>query len=134
MGESDIDQYEFVNLIATVYNQTDYDMELLSYSLEWGKWEEQPGPIVSKESGKVKAQGRSCAVSGTQGEVVWRIRDSRFLHGAPKITFTFDQPYCGENKYSCISNDLSYEGTITIVSGKDKHKTIMNVHIKPRIE
>ncbi len=121
--------YEKVNLTVTVYNNTDYHLEVYSQELSWGKFGESPGPIDPNNSGSFKAMGRAHSASGTEGKIVWRIRDTDHQYGMPKVTFKFDQPYSGSNSYETTCDDLKYKASHTIVSGEGKFATILNIHI-----
>ena len=113
--DTNLDSYEYLEVDATVINLTDWDMDLVTSHLEWGKFDEGHSPISVPKKGKMSftARGRSASPSGTEGYAVWTLKNHP---ESPQIKAYFCNPAIGssqadiECKPNCISVSVKSGG------------------------
>lgn len=95
--DANIDSYEYLEVDATVINMTDWNMELKTAHIEWGKFDEGHSPISVPRRGTTNfsARGRSGSPSGTEGYAAWSLEGHP---EAPTITAYFCNPAIGKCK------------------------------------
>ena len=89
-------QYEYLQVQATVINNTNQDMTILSSNLTWGKWIQVPVSTPHGTWSRFASQGRASSASGTEGTASWKIGDA-------VIGVTFGSPLYGGSNPASIS-------------------------------
>lgn len=113
-------KYEYLQVRATVINNTDQDMTILSSNLSWGKWIQAPVSTPHNSSSLFASQGRDSSPSGTEGTASWKIGDAT-------IKVAFACPLHGSNSQSISCTPADRFKVSAAGTGGDVNRAVFSV-------
>lgn len=91
----------------TIVNGTKYELEYLGSELQHGVWNGGPVETVNPHTVRVVAQNDSDGLmTGAQGWLAYKVVDFKHVSDQ-RITLFWDNPFKGDNSYSCNNDTAS---------------------------